>query len=105
MEIYNYTHREDLPIYKLRPEMYWFDFENPLYSEVSDYNNDLCSNVPLNCQIHSYPVQLTNIKYYNKYLESQETFTEAIKYTTNHENCVINDLARHINSGHGYAVK
>lgn len=105
MEIYNYTHREDIPIYKLRPEMYWFDFENPLYSEVSDYDNDLCSNVPLNCKIHSYPVQLTNIKYYNKYLESQEAITEAIKYTTNHENCVINDLARHINSGHGYAVK
>ena len=105
MEIYNYTHREDLPIYKLRPEMYWFDFENPLYSEVSDYDNDLCSSVPLNCQIHSYPVQLTNIKYYNKYLESQEAFTEAIKYTTNHENCVINDLARPINSGHGYAIK
>ena len=50
-------------------------------------------------------MQLTNIKYYNKYLESQEAFTEAIKYTTNHENCVINDLARHINSGHGYAIK
>jgi hypothetical protein len=105
MELYNYSHREDIPIYKLRPEMYWFDFENPLYSEVSDYNIDLISEIPLHCQIHSYPVQITNIKYYNKYLEEQETFTEAVKYTTNHENCVINDLARHINSGHGYAVK
>lgn len=105
MELYNYVHREDIPIYKLRPEMYWFDFENPLYSEISDYNNDLCSNIPLHCQIHSYPVQITNIRYYNKYLEYQESITEAIKYSTDHENCVINDLARHINSGHGYAVK
>ena len=105
MDIYNYTHRTDIPIYKLRPEMYWFDFENPLYSEIVDYNMDLTSDHPLNCQIHSYPVQLTNIKYYNKYLDSEETFVEAIKYTTNHESCVFNDISRHINSGHGYAVK
>ena len=30
---------------------------------------------------------------------------ESVKYTTNHKNCVFNDLARPINSGHGYAVK
>lgn len=105
MELYDYKHREDIPIYKLRPEMYWFDFENPRYSEVSDYDNDLVSDVPLHCQVHSYPVQLTNIKYYNKYLDTDEAFKEAIKYTTDHENCVINDIARNINSGHGYAVK
>ena len=105
MELYDYKHREDIPIYKLRPEMYWFDFENPIYSEISNYNNDLCTSEPLPCQIHSYPVQITNIKYYNKYLDNNETFTEAIKYSTSHENCVINDLARNINSGHGYAVK
>ena len=45
------------------------------------------------------------IKYYNKYLESQEAFTEAIKYTTNHESCVFNDTARNIISGHGYEIK
>ena len=105
MELYDYKHREDIPIYKLRPEMYWFDFENPIYSEISNYNNDLCTSEPLPCQIHSYPVQISNIKYYNKYLYNKETFTEAIKYSTSHENCVINDLARNINSGHGYAVK
>lgn len=105
MELYDYKHREDIPIYKLRPEMYWFDFENPIYSKISNYNNDLCMNEPLPCQIHSYPVQLTNIKYYNKYLDDKETFTEAIKYSTSHENCIINDLARPLFTGHGYAVK
>lgn len=105
MELYDYKHREDIPIYKLRPEMYWFDFENPIYSEISNYNDDLCTSEPLPCQIHSYPVQLTNIKYYNKYLDNKETFTEAVKYSTSHENCIINDLARNIISGHGYAVK
>ena len=55
----------------------------------------------LPCQVHAYPLQLTNIKYYNKYLDETEATTEAIKYTTNHK-VVFNDLARPINSGHGY---
>ena len=105
MNLYNYTHREDIPIYKLRPEMYWFDFENPIYSEITNYDNDFCLTEPLPCQIHSYPVHITNIKYYDTYLDDKETFIEAVKYTTNHDHCIINDIARNINSGHGYAVK
>ena len=105
MDIYNYKHREDIPIYKLRPEMYWFDFENPLSSIISEYNTDFYSDSPLPCQVHAYPVQLTNIKYYNEYLDNQILFNEAIKYTTDLESCVFNDTARHISTGHGYAVK
>lgn len=105
MEVYNYTHRNDIPIYKLRPEMYWFDFENPIYSDTSNYNLDLSTSEPMQCQVHGYPIQMTNIKYYNAYLNNEEALTEAIKYTTNHINCVFNDVSRHINSGHGYAIK
>lgn len=105
MDVYPYTHRDDIPIYKLQPSMYWFDFENPVYSEVSDYDINLgpCSNLP--CQVHAHPVQLTNIKYYNEYLDNKDAIKESVKYTTNHERCVFNDLARPISSGHGYAVK
>jgi hypothetical protein len=85
--------------------MYYFDYENPVYSEVGVYNNDFVMEEPQSCQIHSYPLNITNIKYYNKYLGTEEGIKESIKYTTKHENCVINDLARPINSGHGYAVK
>lgn len=105
LEIIDYTHREDVPLYRLRPEMYWFTFDNKHYSQIADYNNELSSDVELPCQVHAYPLQLTNIKYYNTYLDEQETMSEAIKYTTNHKNCVLNDLARPINSGHGYSVK
>ena len=31
--------------------------------------------------------------------------TSSIKYTTQHPGCVINDVARHFNSGYGYSVK
>lgn len=105
MNIYNYKHREDIPIYKLRPEMYWFDFENPLYNELSEYNNDLCIIQPQPCQVHAYPVQLTNIRYYNTYLDDDIICLESVKYTTDNESCVINDTAKHINLNHGYAVK
>ena len=105
LDIYNYTHREDIPIYKLRPEMYWFDFENPVCSLVGEYNNELASDIEMPCQVHAYPLQLTNIKYYNNYLDDKDVFVESVRYTTNHAACVFNDTSRPITSGHGYAIK
>lgn len=103
--IYPYVHKQDIPVYLVRPEMYWFDFENPVCEEVGEYNNDFNMRDKMNCQVHFYPASVTNIKYYNKYLSQEEAIKESIKYTTKHENCVINDLARPILGGHGYAVK
>ena len=105
LNIYNYSHRESVPLYQLRPEMYWFDFENPLCTLTAEYNNDFDMDKPYPCKIHSYPLSITNVKYYNTYLDSVDVVKEMIKYTTTHEHCVINDLARPINSGHGYTVK
>jgi hypothetical protein len=103
--IYNYTHRMDRPVYNLRPEMYWFDFENPICELVGVYNNDYDMREPMNCQVHFYPASVTNVRYYNKYMSQEESIKESTKYTTTHENCIINDVARPISSGHGYAVK
>jgi hypothetical protein len=105
MNVYDYKHREDVPVYKLRPEMYWFDFENPICSMVSDYDINLVSEHPQPCQVHAYPLQLTNIKYYNDSLDDESMIKESVLYTTSHEKCVFNDVARHISSGHGYAVR
>lgn len=105
LNVYDYKHNDNIPVYKLRPEMYWFDFENPLCSITSVYDNDLSSNAELPCQVHAYPLQLTNIKYYDSYLSDNDICIESIKYTTNNEHCVFNDTARKINSGHGYDVR
>lgn len=104
MIIYPYTHPTNIPVYALRPEMYYMDFENPI-ELIGSYNNEFIMNEPQLCQVHSYPCNITNIKYYNTYLGKEESIKESIKYTTQHKACVINDLARPINSGHGYAVK
>lgn len=105
LNVYEYKHPNNIPVYKVRPEMYWFDFENPVCELIGVYNNDYDMYKEMTCQIHSYPLFITNIKFYNKSLEKQEAIKESTKYTTQHDNCVINDLARKINSGHGYAVK
>lgn len=105
LNVYKLVHRNDIPIYKLRPEMYYFDFKNPICELVSIYNNDFIHTDPKVCQIHPYPILLSNIKYYNKYITIEEALKECIKYTTTHESCIINDLARPINSGQGYSIK
>ena len=105
LNVYEYKHPTDMPVYKVRPEMYWFDYENPVCEHIGIYNNDYDIRKEMECKIHSYPLFITNIKYYNKALDKQEAIKESIKYTTQHDNCVINDLARKISSGHGYAVR
>ena len=105
LSIYKLTHPTNVAAYMLKPEMYYFDFENPVCSLVSEYNNDFIHKEPMMCQIHPYPVLMSNIKFYNVYMPFEKTLTESIKYTTTNENCVINDLARPISSGRGYSVK
>lgn len=105
MNIYKYTHPEGVPVYRLRPDMYYFDYEHPVCELTGSYNNDMDIKKPMECQIHAYPVTLTNVKYYNVYMDIEESVKESIKYVTNHEACVINDLARPLDSGHGYAVR
>lgn len=103
--IYRYTHEQNVPVYRLRPEMYYFDVENPVCEKVSAYNNDFISNTQQVCQVHAYPLFMSNIKLFNKSLDIMESLKEMVKYTTQHENCIINDLARPISSGHGYDVR
>lgn len=105
LNVYEYKHPKNIPVYKVRPELYWFDFENPVCELMGVYNNDYDIRNKMDCKIHSYPLFITNIKYYNQTLNKQEAIKESMKYTTQHNSCVINDLARPISSGHGYAVK
>lgn len=118
LNVYPYKHK-DAPIYLLKPDMYWWDFENPISSLVGSfnssfniaflksrdekYNDDWSIEGP--CQIHAWPFSMSNIKYYRGWMSDEDILKECIKYTTNHEQCVINDLARPLSDGHGYAVK
>lgn len=103
--VYPYTYDKTKPKYILRPEHYWFDFENPVCELVGVYNNDYIIDKPQQCQVHAYPVKLSNIRLYNDCLSREEAIKESITYITKNDKCVFNDAARQILSGHGYTVK
>ena len=65
------------------------------------------SNTPLDKLIDYAPEAIEKIlnKFCKKDDDDKDVVIEAVKYTTNHKNCVLNDLARPIITGHGYAVK
>lgn len=103
MIVYQYKYPTDRPSYLLKPDMYWWDFETPVAAVTGKYNEDL--SIEGQCEITGWPLAMTNIKYYRGWMRDEDILKESIKYTTNHEQCVINDLARPILDGHGYAVR
>ena len=105
LNIYKYSHDDGQPAYRLKPESYYFEFEKPICTLTGLYNNDYIIQSPQQISIYGYPVFMTNIKYYNRYLEKKTSIKESIKYTTTDDRCVINDLARKIYDGSGYDVK
>ena len=104
MNVYEYKHPDNIPTYKLRPSMHYFDLENPVGSYTGVYNNDY-NQRNTNIQLHAYPLIVTNFKVYNQALPKEEFMKETLKYTTTHEACIVNDLARMIEDGYGYSVK
>lgn len=109
LHIYSYVH-EDMPVLKLRPEMYWFDFEEPKYEISSIISNDWNMTIRnSNSSIILYGYSLAgiyNFKYYSRYLSGEDLVKECIKYTSNHPACIICDCARPFyTEGHGYAIK
>ena len=105
LNVYKQTCRSDLPKYSIRPEMYYFDFEKPVYEHTREYFNDYSLSQPKHCQVLGWPLKMSNIKLYNTYMTREDAILESIKYTTTHQNCIINDLARRVNDRRGYAIR
>ena len=89
----------------LRPEMYYFDFENPVCEQVVKYNNDLNQCKQQLCAISGGGFNMTNIKLFNHALDKEASIKESCKYTTTNEMCVINDVARPLTTGNGFSVR
>ena len=102
MSACEYKCRYSVPVPK--PEMYIFDYENPINS-VSSYNNDLSVTSMASMILSPAPYLITNIKLYSKYLAWGDAVKEVCKYTTNSPDCIINDLARPIEGEWGFAVR
>jgi hypothetical protein len=102
---YPYCKPENIPAYKLRPEMYYFDFSAIDDGNVCEYSLDNISKKPSEIILSASNLYITNIKFFNNYLSNEEAIKESMKYTTTDTRCYINDLARPLDTGMGYSVK
>ena len=101
LELTKHTHRPEIPEWKLKPEMFYFDFNN---SEklTSNYQNKFIYNSPQLITLSAAFFNIYNFKVYDSIIiESNNT----IQYTTNNENCIINDNSRPLLANHGYDVR
>lgn len=94
-----------VPAYKVRPEMFKFDFEATDAESVKEYNNDYIAKEQQRVIVHGNAFLLTNIKLYNSYMSNEDAIKESLKYTTKSKLCVFNDVARPIDAGNGFSVK
>ena len=97
--------KQNVPLYRLRPEMYSFDFANPYADITTAYNDDFRSKEALPIFVRGTDIKMTNFKVYNRALSHEEALKESVKYSTNHPNCLIDDLARPFMGGAGFAVR
>lgn len=102
LEAYKQTHQDDVPAYLLKPEKYWFDIAGETVVAYDD-RFDCREKVPVKCS--PAPFSVTNIRLYDCWMDKEGAFTEAMKYTTNSEHCIINDVARPIEGSFGYSVR
>ena len=93
-----------IPLYRQRPDMFKFDFDNGV-ELTNSYNPDFDIQgsekvwlLPGGCSVY-------NCRMYNTALDVETAVVESVKYVTNNEHCVFNDVARPVEGEHGYAVR
>lgn len=94
---------EQIPTYRLRPSMYRFKPIDKEYRKTDIYNNDFIIREPQ--QVIAHPLNSTNIRLYDVMLSEEAMIQEALKYSTSNEHCIINDLARPVETGYGYSTR
>lgn len=93
------------PPYRIRPEMHILDFNHPVCTLTSPYNNDLIQDAPVEAFISPCPIGMANIKLFNAPLSDNDMAKESIKYTTTDPRCIINDVARPLVEQTGFSVR
>ena len=107
LNVYPYvcTAPANIAPYYIKPDMYIFDFNNPICERTSQYNNDYIGQRPVEVMVSPAPYGITNIKLFDTVLSVNDACKESIKYTTKNESCVINDVARPFEEITGFSVR
>ena len=91
MFAYRYTYNEKIPIYKLQPQHYFFDIDNPVSQYVGKYNVELNLDEKQEVTLHNFYGWITNFKLFDRY---NDDISELLQIYPTHQHLIINDTAR-----------
>lgn len=88
---FKYKYPENIPMYKLGPQHYYFDIDNPSSSFIHSYNTELNVSSQQEVTLHGINGSITNIKLYDVYIDN---YSEIMQMYPTNQHLLINDTAR-----------
>ena len=98
---YKYTYNQNIPIYKLNNNAYYFDLQNPV-QVISRYNDEFTISAKSDIAVEGFFGWLTNIKLFDVY---DNDMSEIIQTYPNHQHLLVNDTARKLVDNTGVALR
>lgn len=95
-----YTYPDNIPLYKLQPQYFVFDIDNPI-SKVTKYNLEISQPEKKDVLLHGFEGTITNIKVFDVYHDS---ISEILQMFPTHQHLMINDTARKVLDMHGSSM-
>lgn len=99
---YEYTHPENIPLYKLNNAHYYFDIDNATSDYVSKYNPNFSQDKRESIEIFGFDGWVTNIKVYDSYIDN---ISELIQMYPTNQHLVVNDTARKLIGNQGVVLR
>ena len=99
---YEYTHNENIPMYKLSNAHYYFDVDNVTADYVSKYNPNFSQDRKESIEIFGFDGWVTNIKVYDMYVDN---VSELIQMYPTNQHLVVNDTARKLVGNQGVTLR
>jgi len=93
MFAYVYTYNQNIPIYKLQPQHYFFDIDNPVSSYSGKFNTELLLDEKQEVTLHNFYGWITNFKLFDRY---NDDISELLQIYPTHQHILINDTARRL---------
>ena len=95
---FRYTYNENIPLYKLQNNHYYFDMNNPAEKSIGKFNIEYITSEKSNVELCNYYGTITNFKLYDIYNDS---LSDMLQMYPTHQHLIINDTARKIVTQHG----
>ena len=99
--VFRYTYNENIPLYKLQNNHYYFDMNNPVEKSIGKFNIEYITSEKSNVELCNYYGTITNFKLYDIYNDS---LSDMLQMYPTHQHLIINDTARKIVAQHGVSL-